>query len=168
MDFALAYPARVRRLVLAAPGISGGQFAESGDTAWRAPAIKAAAAKDSVAVARAWLGSAYIRTALRDSTRSEWIEAIAVDQAPFWGGIIRHGDLEVKANPPAAGRLRDLAAPILLVVGSDDTPYIQDVARAIERGAPRVRRVDLPAVGHMVNLEAPEQFLTVVRAFLSR
>ena len=168
MDFALAYPERVTRLVLAAPGISGGQWADDADTAWLSVARRAAAIKDSVAVARAWLGSAYIRTALRDSARAEWIEGLVVDQAPFWGGMIRHRDLEVPATPPAAGRLRDLAAPILLVVGSDDTRFIKDVARAIEREAPRVRRVDVAGVGHMVNLEAPQQFLSVVIEFLSR
>ena len=168
IDFALTYPDRVRRMVLAAPGISGGTWAESGDTAWLPTARKAAAEKDSVGVARAWLGSAYIRTALRDSTRARWVESIALSQAPFWGAMIRHGDLETKADPPAAGRLRDLAPPILLVVGSDDTPFIQDVSRAIAREAPRVRRVDLPGVGHMVNLEAQEQFLSLIREFLSR
>src|SRR6188474_1328003 len=70
IDFALAHPERVDRLVLAAPGISGGKWAEDADTAWLVVARQAAKQKDSVAVAVAWLGSAYIRTALRDSAMS--------------------------------------------------------------------------------------------------
>ena len=168
MDFAVAYPARVTRLILAAPGISGGQWSANTDTAWLVEGRKALAAKDSVALARSWLGSAYIRSALRDSARRPWIEQLVVDQAPFWGNIIRNGDLEAPANPPAAGRLRDLKAPILLFVGSEDTRFIHEVAQAIEREAPRVRRVDLPGTGHMINLEAPERFLSEVRTFLAR
>jgi pimeloyl-ACP methyl ester carboxylesterase len=38
IDFALAYPDMVDRLVLAAPGISGGTRAEDGDTLWLAAA----------------------------------------------------------------------------------------------------------------------------------
>jgi pimeloyl-ACP methyl ester carboxylesterase len=168
IDFALAHPDRVDRLVLAAPGISGGKWAEDGDTAWLVVARQAAKQNDSVAVALAWLGSAYIRTALRDSAMSQRVRQLVVEQAPFWGGIIRHRDLEEPAAPPAAERLSQLSVPILLVVGSDDTPFIQDVARAIRTQAPNVRTLDLPGVGHMVNLEAPDAFLAAVLEFLER
>ena len=166
IDFALAHPERVDRLVLAAPGISGGEWAEDGDTAWLVIARKAAAQKDSVAVALAWLGSAYIRTALRDSAMAQRVRQLVVEQSPFWGGIMRHRDLEEAAVPAAAERLTQLSAPILLVTGSDDTPFIQDVARAIATHAPNVRRLELPGVGHMVNLEAPDAFLAAVLRFL--
>lgn len=167
MDFALAHPERVDRLVLVAPGISGGTWAEDADTAWLAVAREAAKRQDSVAVARAWLGSAYIRTALRDSTTAKRVRQWVEDQSPFWAGVVRHLDLEVEAAPPAAGRLAELTAPILLVVGTADTPFILDVARAIQAQAARVQRVDIPGVGHMVNLEAPGPFREALLAFLA-
>lgn len=167
MDFALAHPERVDRLVLVAPGMSGGTWAEDADTAWLAVAREAAKRQDSVAVARAWLGSAYIRTALRDSTTAKRVRQWVEDQSPFWAGVVRHLDLEVEAAPPAAGRLAELTAPILLVVGTADTPFILDVARAIQAQAARVQRVDIPGVGHMVNLEAPGPFREALLAFLA-
>lgn len=167
MDFALAHPERVDRLVLVAPGISGGTWAEDADTAWLAVAREAAKRQDSVAVARAWLGSAYIRTALRDSTTAKRVRQWVEDQSPFWAGVVRHPDLEVEAAPPAAGRLAELTAPILLVVGTADTPFILDVARAIQAQAARVQRVDIPGVGHMVNLEAPGPLREALLAFLA-
>lgn len=167
MDFALAHPERVDRLVLVAPGISGGTWAEDADTAWLAVAREAAKRQDSVAVARAWLGSAYIRTALRDSTTAQRVRLWVEDQSPFWAGVVRHPDLEVEAAPPAAGRLAELTAPILLVVGTADTPFILDVARAIQAQAARVERVDIPGVGHMVNLEAPGPLREALLAFLA-
>ena len=168
MDFALAHPERVDRLVLVAPGISGGSWAEDGDSAWLTVAREAAKRNDSLAVARAWLGSAYIRTALRDSVTAQRVRRWVEEQSPFWAGMVRHQDLEVEAAPPAAGRLAELSAPILLVIGTDDTPFIHDVARAIQAQAAHVRRVDIPGVGHMVNLEAPARFLEVVTAFLAK
>lgn len=168
IDFALAHPEMVDRLVLAAPGISGGTWAADNDTIWLQDARLAAARQDSVGVALAWLKSPYIRTALRDSAMTARLREIVVDNADFWMGMVRHQDLEREAVPPAAGRLSELKMPILLLVGSDDTPFIQDVARAIATEAPLVRRIDLPGVGHMINLEAPARFRDEVSSFLEK
>jgi pimeloyl-ACP methyl ester carboxylesterase len=118
-------------------------------------------------VALAWLESAYIRTALHPPERAAWIRRIVVDQSRYWMDVVRHHDLEREASPPAAGRLEQLRPPILLLVGDRDTPFIYDVARAIAERAPHVRRVDLPGVGHMLNLEAAEEFNRAVLAFLA-
>ena len=168
MDFALAHPEMVDRLVLAAPGISGGKWAQDGDTLWIAEAIAAGRRGDSVGVALAWLKSAYIASALKPPAQAERLRQISVDNARYWMGIVRHRDVEREATPPAAGRLRELKAPILLLVGGGDTPFIMDVARAIIAEAPNVRRVDLPGIGHMINLEAPERFNAEVLLFLAK
>jgi pimeloyl-ACP methyl ester carboxylesterase len=169
IDFALAHPDRVDRLVLAAPGISGGKWVEEhGDTAWQAAARVAAQNRDSVALALSWLGSAYISTALRDSATAAWVRGIVIDQASFWMDMVRNQkDFEKEADPPAAGRLAELKMPILLLVGTDDTGFIRDIARAIQATAPNVRRIDFPGVGHMINLEAREQFQKDVIDFLN-
>jgi pimeloyl-ACP methyl ester carboxylesterase len=167
MDFALAHPEMVDRLVLAAPGISGGTWADDADTLWLVAARAAAERSDSVGVALAWLESSYIRTALHPPDRAAVIRQWVVDNSRFWMGMVRHQDLEVEASPPAAARLVELRAPILLITGDADTPFIKDVARAIAEQAPNVRRVDLPGVGHMLNLESPERFNAEVIAFLS-
>jgi pimeloyl-ACP methyl ester carboxylesterase len=168
IDFALANPERVERLVLAAPGISGGTWADDGDTLWLNKARAAAAQHDSVAVARAWLQSAYIRTALHDSAMARRVRGWVDDQLPFWAGIMRHQDPEAEAVPPAAEHLAELRMPILLIVGTDDTAFIHDVARAIQARAADVRRLDIPRAGHMVNVEAPAAFLRAVTAFLTK
>jgi 3-oxoadipate enol-lactonase len=168
IDFALAHPGMVDRLVLAAPGISGGHWAPSTDTAWRAGAIEAAGRKDSAGVALAWLGSDYIRSALQPPARAAWLRQISVENAAYWGGVIRHqGELERTANPPAADRLEALRVPVLLLVGGNDTPFIHEVAAAITARVPGVRRVDIPSVGHMLNLEATERFNTELLKFLA-
>jgi 3-oxoadipate enol-lactonase len=167
IDFALKYPEMVDRLVLAAPGISGGPWAPSSDTAWRASAMEAVKRNDSVGVALAWLGSDYIRSALHPPERAALLRQISVENSGFWGGMIRHGDLERAAEPTAADRLETLQAPVLLLVGGNDTPYIHEVAAAITARVPHVKRVDIPFVGHMLNLEATERFNRELLAFLA-
>ncbi len=167
IDFALAHPEMVDRIVLAAPGISGGTWAADGDTLWVLAARAAAKTGDSLAVARAWLGSAYIRTALHPPARADWIREIVDGNASYWMGIVRHHDLEREAIPAAADHLEQLQALILLLVGEQDTPFIQDVAKAIAARAPNVRRNNIPFVGHMLNLEATDRFNTEVQKFLA-
>ena len=167
LDFALAHPERVDRLVLAAPGISGGTWADDADTLWLVEARAAAKRGDSVGVALSWLGSAYIRTALEPPEQAAMIRQWVVENADFWMGMVRHQDLEREAIPAAAARLESLRAPVLLMVGTLDTPFIHDVARAIAARAPHVRRVDIPRAGHMLNLEAPDAFNAELLAFLA-
>ncbi len=167
IDFTLAHPEMVDRLVLAAPGISGGEWAEDGDTLWIVAARAAAQRGDTVGVALSWLQSAYIASALKPRERAERLRQIVIDNVDFWMEMVRHQDLEREADPPAAGRLSEIKAPVLLIVGTGDTPFILDVANAITKQAANVRRVDLPGVGHMINLEAPERFHTEVLRFLS-
>jgi pimeloyl-ACP methyl ester carboxylesterase len=167
MDFTLAHPEMVDRLVLAAPGISGGKWAADGDTLWLVAARAAAQRRDSVGVALAWLQSAYIASALKPPQQAERLRQIVIDNADFWMGMVRHQDLEREANPPAADRLRELKAPVLLIVGTADTPFILDVAQAITQQGANVRRVDLPGIGHMINLEAPNRFNAEVLRFLT-
>ena len=81
--------------------------------------------------------------------------------------MIRKNDYEREADPPAAGRLAELRMPVLLLVGTDDTPFILDVARAIQANVPNVQRIDFPGVGHMINLEAREEFQRAVVDFLA-
>ena len=168
IDFALAHPGMVECLVLAAPGISGGTWAAESDTVWLGPAREAAHRGDSIGVATAWLQSPYIHSALKDSAVAPRIRQMVTDNARFWAGIVRHKDLERPADPPAAGRLAELHAPILLLVGAADTPFILDVARAISARAPSVRRVDFPGVGHMINLEAAARFNAELTSFLEQ
>jgi pimeloyl-ACP methyl ester carboxylesterase len=168
IDFALKYPEMVDRLVLAAPGISGGSWAPSTDTTWLASATAAAERNDSVGVALAWLGSDYIRSALHPPERAAWLRQISIENSGYWGGVIRHkGELEQAAKPPAADRLETLRVPVLLMVGGNDTPYIHEVAAAITARVSHVRRVDIPSVGHMLNLEATERFNAELLKFLA-
>ena len=65
-------------------------------------------------------------------------------------------------------RLAELQMPILLLVGGADTPLIRAMADTLAAKAPRLTRIDLPSVGHMINLEAEQAFWREIIAFISR
>jgi pimeloyl-ACP methyl ester carboxylesterase len=74
---------------------------------------------------------------------------------------------EHELAPPAAGRVRELTCPVLVVVGDADDPVIVSMAERIAGEAPRGRLVVLPGVGHMLNLERPELFIELLSSFLA-
>ena len=68
------------------------------------------------------------------------------------------------------GRLPDyraIAVPVLLLGGSDSPTYLQRTLDALESTLPRVRRVELPGVGHLApdNTGEPERVAGELRTF---
>lgn len=63
-------------------------------------------------------------------------------------------------------QLPQLRAETLYVVGSEDTGATPETMRAMAEATPRGRLVVLAAVAHVSNVEAPEEFNSVVSGFL--
>jgi 3-oxoadipate enol-lactonase len=80
-----------------------------------------------------------------------------------WANKDPQRDLE----PPPAQRLGEIHARMLAIVGERDLPDFHAIADLIERDVPGARRVVLPGVGHVVNMEAPERFNALVLDFLA-
>lgn len=69
-------------------------------------------------------------------------------------------------EPPAWGRLREIAVPTLIVVGGDDSFLLHRYADQLEREIAGARRVMIPGTHHMPNMEKPEEFNPIVLDFL--
>lgn len=165
IDFALAHPEAVDRLVLASPGLSGWTYTRT-DTAYYPAARRARDRGDAEALGIAWLGSAYMLPAMEHPELVAPLQKMAAANGKRWMGVLKHGDLERVANPPALGRTGQLRAPTLLVVGTRDIPDILAIADTLAATVPNLRRVSFEGAGHMVNMEQPQRFTAVVRAFL--
>jgi pimeloyl-ACP methyl ester carboxylesterase len=74
---------------------------------------------------------------------------------------------EHELRPPAAGRLRELTCPVLVVVGEADDAAIHSVAERIVAEAPNARIVVWPEVGHMLSLERPAAFAELLASFVA-
>jgi pimeloyl-ACP methyl ester carboxylesterase len=167
IDFALAYPERVDRLVLAAPGLSGWEYSR-GDTAYFAAARVARDRGDTAALGIAWLGSAYMLPAMEHPELVRQLREISGDNGKHWMALLQHGDLERVADPPAIRRLDSLRAPTLLIVGTRDVADIQGIADTLSARVPLLHRVSVKGAGHLVNMEQPDRFTTLVLDFLRR
>ena len=165
VDLALAAPERVRALVLVGSGLAGHRFQEP-------------------ALFELWDRSegALERGDHREAARVEidtWVAGVdrppeAVDpevRRRVTGMLLTayaHGEADLEEpDPPAAGRLGEITAPTLVVVGEHDRPDIQAMADALAAGIPGAERVVLDGAAHLPSMERPGEFNRVVLEFLA-
>lgn len=67
----------------------------------------------------------------------------------------------------AFDRLSNLKQPVLVIVGSQDTPYILAAADYMLEKLPLARMVRIDNAAHLPNMEHPHQFQTLVMEFLA-
>jgi pimeloyl-ACP methyl ester carboxylesterase len=155
VDFALTYPGRVRALALVVAGLGGHPLeigTEDQDRRWE----EASARGDLQGMAdidlEVWapLGA------------DERIRQMVYDNAEASNA----DDPEVGAEPPAAGRLGELAVPTLVVTADRDEPAINQVGDVLERGIAGARREWLADADHVAPLRKPRELADLLRGFL--
>ena len=166
LDFAIAYPGLVEKLVLVSPGLRGYDFRD----AW----VGTRSAAMMQALARRDLGGAV------EEFLSMWVdgpyraarEISPLVRVPVGEMVTRAFHLSRLApnckglEPPAAGRLDEVGVPTLIVLGEEDAPDVHAIARLIHEGIPRSQLVKIPDGGHTLVMETPKEFNKVVEAFL--
>ena len=167
LDYALTYPANVSGLMLISAGLDG--FPPDPDTmTFIQPMIDAYEAED-------WPRAI-------EETLHVWIDgpdrtADEVDPAvrELMRGLIttmieREREPGVAASlldPLAVERLDEINVPTLVIVGDGDLPNIMQQADLLERSIAGARKVVIPNVAHVPNLERPEQINQLVLDFLA-
>ncbi len=160
INFAIAYPDRTARLVLAASGLGGYR---APPLPWARPVFEAAAAGDAERAAMLWADTPIM--ALRsNSDATEKVRAMVMDNARLW----TYRRTEQPLSPPAVTRLAEVRCPVLIIVGDADLPHIKEIARVLADGIAGATLVALPGAGHIANLDTPGMFNEAVAAFLSR
>lgn len=167
IDFALAYPERVRTLILGAPGVGGMEpapevqafgdreeaYLESGDLAaatqlnidfWVIGPVRLAYEVDA---------------AVRQSVYEMQNAAFQVPLPPNFA--------PVGLQPPAADRLSEIRVPTLVLAGDADQPSAIETARRVAAEIPHAQLVVRPNVGHMVTMERPREAEAHISTFLT-
>ena len=158
INFALAYPARVSRLVLAAPGLSG---YKTPLLPWFGPIGEAAAAGDAARAATLWAETPIM--AMRSNKKaSATVTSLVMSNSRLW----TMKRMEQPLAPPAVDRLEHIKAPTLVIVGDQDLPHIREIGKLLADRVPGVRLVTIPGAGHIVNLDAPSRFNDAMLAFV--
>jgi len=163
LDFALAHPERVERLVLTSPAVSGFRY----DGPPPPQAVELEAADEAGDLARVnelelqiWVDGprrAPDEVAPRVRELAREMNAIA---------LAGEGVAEEEPPPPAAGRLDAVRAPVLVVAGALDAARTLAAADHLLAHLPHATRVDLPGAAHLPNMEQPAAYLRAVLAFL--
>jgi len=167
LDFALDYPRRVEALILVASALSGYRFTDTGTrAAWQASdaALEAGRHDEAAEIEmQTWLAGPrrsleQIEPELRRRVRDMLLQSYATPH-----------DLgeEQPLDPPAVGRLREVRAPTLIIVGDEDQPDIAVVAGLLESGIAGARKVVMSGAAHLPNMEQPAAFNRIVSEFLA-
>ena len=161
IDFAIAYPNRVARLVLASPGLNG--HVPSTPLTWAQPVFQAAGAGDTEGAARLWAETP-IMAIRSDLAAAPTVRDLVMSNVRIW---------TYKANParplmpPASMRLSEVKCPTLVILGEQDLPHIKEIASLLTKGIAGARLATIPAAGHMANLDARDAFNQAVESFLA-
>jgi 3-oxoadipate enol-lactonase len=176
VDFAVTYPARVGALLLLACGFGGYPMAAMGAATAATAATAALAAPIGAAFqagdfaraielsVRLWVdgterGPEEVDPGVRERFRALYTDVLRRSRE---GG--RQAD---PLDPPAYLRLGEIAAPTLVVVGSGDVPAVLDMADLLARTIPGARKIVLPRLAHLLNMERPTEVNRLVLDFLS-
>ena len=161
--FALSHPARVERLVLSSPAVSGLRY--DGPPPRQAAELDAAdEAGDRARVneleMQIWVDGPRRRPDEVDPA----VRALAADMNAI--ALANEGIGQEQRPLPAAERLGEVSAPVLVVAGELDAARTLAAAEALLIRLPAARRVTIANAAHLPNMEQPEVFNAAVLAFL--
>jgi 3-oxoadipate enol-lactonase len=165
LDFAIEYPDRVRSLVVAAGGLGGYDAGDEAPEGWEQ--------------VEAW------RAAHDWSPVADWETAYWADgpgqppdridpaiRAKVHDWILTNYQAEKEEgqpqplDPPAVGRLGELRAPLLVMVGTLDDPGTNASMRHLAQAVPGARLEVFEGSAHMLNLEQPDRFNRLLLEFI--
>jgi len=164
LGFALAYPERAERLILAEPPILGLRQEHPIDTAGLSGDVIARILQDQSVEAALdyWFRCVLPPTKVSMLLRSRYRPLLLSRPAWIIEGIIRAAEA---FNPSA--RLKGVRQPVLLIIGEKSHHHFSNVADVLEMHLPRAKQLSLPGADHATLLEPSDILLSAVREFLA-
>jgi pimeloyl-ACP methyl ester carboxylesterase len=165
VDFALAYPEMTGALILVGAGLGGYQFGEPPPLA-----IELRAAFERGDLERAVELSLQLWTDGENRSPDQVNPAARERIRAMSTRLFARKDADASPTmlePPAAGRLAEIAAPTLAIVGDHDVSRIREIADVVAAQVTRARKVVIPDAGHHPNMEHPMLFNQVVLDFVA-
>ncbi|MFQ5943927.1 MAG: alpha/beta fold hydrolase [Anaerolineales bacterium] len=162
-NFTLAYPEASRALIPVAPGLRG--FKVSPEVAgWLQSLSTSARAIGVEAAKETWLGLPWFTPAQQKPGVYSRIRQIVSDYSG-WHWLNENPVL--LSDPPEMELLDRITVPTLLIVGDQDVSDNHVVVDLMQQAIPNARKVVIPGVGHMSNMEDPQRFNEIVLDFLA-
>lgn len=162
IDLALEYPDQVASLILAATAPVGFGSYDDELTKQTLLIYETARNKRSDEAVEMWLNHPVFATIPSRSRKK--IRQMIVDNLKSW--ILPQENL-IWSSPPAAGRLSEIKASTLIMVGGQDVVDIKKAADLLENKIGVAIKIIITGTGHHINIEKPRQFNSIVLDFLS-
>lgn len=166
LDFALLHPDRVSALILSGASPSGASASAEIRAGWAAVDALLAANDIDAAIElelRMWVDGPFrtpdqvdpvARSRVRDMERLAFSRALSAPEPET-----------IPLDPAAVGRLRDVSAPTLVLVGDLDYPQKVELAHDMATSIADAILVVLSGTAHLPNLDAPDVFNAEVLGF---
>lgn len=168
MDFALTHPSRVKGLIMVDAG-PGGLELDVATPSKFADAEKAFAAGNLDLVAeietQIWFDGAGRTPEQVDQAMRKLV--YDMDRLALSHEVRQLGKRLPDTETPAVDRLKDLDIPVLVIVGSHDTPYMLAAADYMAEKIKLARKVIVEDAAHLPNMDRPEEFQRIVKDFLA-
>jgi pimeloyl-ACP methyl ester carboxylesterase len=163
--FAVDYPNMVEAVIAVDASLEGFQF--SAPLRARLGSYPRIAKDSGLEKAKdAWLKDPFMTPLNGSPAIRKWLSGIIQQWSgkqftnpALWG--FKH------SNPPALQRLGEISVPVLAIVGEKDGPDMHAIADTIASIIPNAKKVVLSGAGHLVTLEQPESFNTIVLDYLA-
>jgi 3-oxoadipate enol-lactonase len=170
LDFTLSHPDMVDALILVSSGVSGYDMA-SFEAEYKAigEEIEEAVKRGDYEHAseletRIWVDGPE-RTPLQvDPVIRQRVYEMNLNNFRKMGALEFPSPQELE--PPAIGRLSEVAVPTCLIIGDKDVREMLSIIEELEKGIPGASKVVMHGVAHVLNMEQPEEFNRIVLDFL--
>src|SRR5215469_900595 len=171
VDFTLEHPEMVTGLVLVGSGVSGlndaSQLTEDVLRYWKE--FLTAVLDGDVDRAREMDAKHWIDGPSRDVSRIDPVyrkRARELHRENF--STQRFATQESPLKPPAIGKLGEIKAPTLVVIGDNDEPDLIKLADKLAAEIPNATKVPIENAAHLPSLEHPALFNRILNDFLNR
>jgi pimeloyl-ACP methyl ester carboxylesterase len=162
LDFTLLHPDRVASLMLVSAGPGG--FVPPDDERKLAGAIFAAVKNGDDAIVAAWLAHPmWAESRERPELRAELEQITRRNLAPFRMAAPPF----VPLTPPAMGRLAEIKAPTLVIVGDRDTPGNRMASEQLAKGIPGARSLVVAGADHGLPLGWSRELVEAALGFVA-
>jgi pimeloyl-ACP methyl ester carboxylesterase len=155
IDFTLAHPKQVDRLVVIGPDVSGIPYSDHFVARLAEQQGRAAKGDLEGAIRGSW-----VMARGDDANVRRVVKLLSASPQD-----LTRQDLATP-SPPAAPRLGEIKVPTLVLVGEDDIADNQAKAGVVEYAVRGARRVVVPGAGHMLYMEQPAAFVRIVGRFI--
>jgi 3-oxoadipate enol-lactonase len=171
IDFALAYPERCLSLIPIGPWPSG-----YGSDEYSTPAADSmnvifgkvfeliATQGPRQATDYWWTGDHEIKVTVCSKQTLDSLLTMGYEYS-WWGFL--HENKREWINPPAISRLDEIKLPTLIITAEHDIKACQEVAERMHNEIPGSKLVTMNGAGHLMNMDKPEEFNTIVTEFVN-